>query len=118
MGRYRRRMFDNYQEEGNSPDELYNLAYKRVKRIKGFYIHALIYLLVNASGIFVRTNGELFLNPRNFWSWETWDTTIFWGIGLVAHGMSVFGRDLFFGSDWEQKKIQEFMDKDKTNKWE
>ncbi|MDG2433986.1 2TM domain-containing protein [Flavobacterium sp.] len=117
MGRYRRRMFDNYQEEVNSPDELYNLAYKRVKRIKGFYVHALVYVLVNAFLIFSNfdrnTNGIEVLTR-----WETWSTALFWGIGLVAHGMSVFGRDLFFGSDWEQKKIQEFMDKDKTNKWE
>jgi hypothetical protein len=36
----------------------------------------------------------------------------------VAHGMSVFGRDLFFGADWEERKIKEFMDKDKNQKWE
>jgi hypothetical protein len=39
MGRYRRRMFEN-QEEGNSVDELYNLAYKRVKGSKG--VHSLV----------------------------------------------------------------------------
>ena len=117
MGRYRRRMFDNYQEEGNSPDELYNLAYKRVKRIKGFYIHALVYVLVNAFIIFSNfdrsTNGTEILMK-----WETWSTALFWGIGLVAHGFSVFGRDLLFGSDWEEKKIQELMKKGQGEKWE
>lgn len=111
-------MNGNRQEFGNSTDAQYDMAYKRVKRIKGFYIHALIYVLVNASGVFVRTNGELFNNPSDFFSWETWDTTIFWGMGLIAHGFSVFGRNIFFGSDWEENKIQEFMNKDKTEKWE
>jgi hypothetical protein len=45
MGRYRRRMFENYQEEANSSDELYNLAYKRVKD-QGFYVHSLVFVLV------------------------------------------------------------------------
>jgi hypothetical protein len=35
MGRYRRRMFENYQEEGNSADELYN-NYKSELKDQGF----------------------------------------------------------------------------------
>jgi hypothetical protein len=31
-----RRSLKSYQEFDNVPDEQYNLAYKRVKRIKGF----------------------------------------------------------------------------------
>ena len=42
-----RRMFDEYQSENYNPDDRYNLAYKRVKKIKGFYVHALVYVLVN-----------------------------------------------------------------------
>jgi hypothetical protein len=117
MGRYRRRMFENYQEEGNSADELYNLAYKRVKRIKGFYVHSLVFVLVNAFIIFSNFDKSNSITTT-FLRWETWSTALFWGFGLAAHGLSVFGRDLFFGSDWEQKKIQEFMDKDKGHKWE
>lgn len=117
MGRFRRRMFDNYETEGNASDERYNLAYKRVKRIKGFYIHALVYVLVNTF-ILISISKDSADGTIVFAKWETWSTALFWGIGLVAHGMSVFGRDLFFGSDWEEKKIQEFMDKDKGDKWE
>jgi len=57
-------------------------------------------------------------NDSFFWSWQTFSTALFWGIGLVAHGLSVFGKNLFFSSNWEEKKIQEFMDKDKSQKWE
>jgi hypothetical protein len=117
MGRYRRRMFENYQEEGNNPDELYNLAYKRVKRIKGFYVHSLVFVLVNAFIIYSNFDRSS-IGTAIFLKWETWSTALFWGIGLAAHGLSVFGRDLFFGSGWEEKKIQEFMKKDKSEKWE
>jgi len=117
MRRYRRRMFENYQEEANSPDELYNLAYKRVKRIKGFYVHSLVFVLVNAFIIFSNFNSND-NSAEIFMKWETWSTALFWGIGLAAHGLSVFGRDLFFGTDWEEKKIQEFMKKDQSEKWE
>jgi hypothetical protein len=46
------------------------------------------------------------------------NTALFWGIGLAAHGLSVFGNTIFFGQNWEEKKIQELMDKDKSEKWE
>ncbi len=117
MRRYRKQLFDNFQDENFNPDTRYELAYKRVKRIKGFYIHALVYVLVNAFTIISAFNrsekGDEF-----FSSWQTFSTAFFWGIGLLAHGLSVFGRDLFFGADWEEKKIKEFMDQDKNQKWE
>ncbi|PZX94840.1 hypothetical protein DOS84_04605 [Flavobacterium aquariorum] len=117
MGRYRKRLLENFQDENFNPDTRYELAYKRVKRIKGFYIHLLIYVLVNAF-IIVSSFNRSVLGTEVFFRWETFSTALFWGIGLVAHGMSVFGRDLFFGADWEERKIKEFMDKDKSQKWE
>ncbi|NGY38344.1 2TM domain-containing protein [Flavobacterium sp. XN-5] len=117
MGRFRKRMDGSYQPEDNSSDERYNLAYKRVKRIKGFYIHALVYVLVNTFILLSISNSSR-VGDAVFWEWQTWNTVFFWGIGLVAHGLSVFGKNIFFGTNWEQKKIQEFMDKDKENKWE
>jgi hypothetical protein len=116
MGRYSRNRFEEYQE-ANTPDESYNMAYKRVKRIKGFYVHALVYVLVNAFIIVLDFNRNL-LNQESFWDWGTFSTALFWGIALLAHGMSVFGRDIFFGKSWEKNKIKKLMEKDKTEKWE
>lgn len=112
-----RRMFDEYQPENYNPDERYNLAYKRVKRIKGFYVHALVYVLVNVFIIASSYNKSSF-DTVVFFRWETFSTALFWGIGLLAHGLSVFGRNIFFGQNWEERKIQEFMEKDKSEKWE
>ncbi|MFV5691857.1 2TM domain-containing protein [Flavobacterium sp. LT1R49] len=117
MGRFRRSMLNDYNADTYNSDERYNLAYKRVKRIKGFYVHLLVYIGVNTFIIIGNSNESI---PSNhlFWSWETFSTALFWGIGLTAHGLSVFGRNLFFGPNWEEKKIKELMEKDKSEKWE
>jgi len=112
-----RRMFDEYQSGNFNPDDRYELAFKRVKRIKGFYIHALVYVLVNAF-IIISSFNRSEIGTEVFFKWGTYSTAFFWGIGLLAHGLSVFGRDLFFGDDWEERKIKEFMEKDKNEKWE
>lgn len=116
MGRYRKQRLERFQAEGFNPDERYELAYKRVKRIKGFYIHALVYVLVNA--FILISSFNKWEGDTVFWQWETLNTALFWGIGLAAHGLSVFGNAIFFGQNWEEKKIQELMDKDKSEKWE
>ncbi|MFV5685591.1 2TM domain-containing protein [Flavobacterium sp. GB2R13] len=117
MGRFRDRRLNDYNTETYNPDERYNLAYKRVKRIKGFYIHLLVYIGVNAF-LIIGSNNESISSNHLFWSWETFSTALFWGIGLTAHGLSVFGRNIFFGVNWEEKKIHELMEKEKSEKWE
>jgi hypothetical protein len=90
-------------------DERYFAAQKRVKSIKGFYIHFTVYVFVN-----IVLSIQIYLNTQNdFWRWESFATALFWGIGILAHGTSVFGSNLLFGKNWEERKIKEFMEKDK-----
>lgn len=117
MGRYRDRRLNDYNTETYNLDERYNLAYKRVKRIKGFYVHLIVYLIVNTFIIISSSNRSL-IGDEMFWRWETFSTALFWGIGLIAHGLSVFGRNIFFGQNWEEKKIQELMEKEKREQWD
>jgi 2TM domain len=112
-----KRRIDVYQPENLNPDERYNLAYKRVKRIKGFYVHALVYVLVNLF-IILSSYNKISFDSADFFRWETFSTAFLWGIGLTAHGLSVFGRNIFFGQNWEEKKIKELMEKEKSEKWE
>lgn len=118
MASDKKRNYKSYQSEDGIPDLGYDLAFKRVKRIKGFYIHAFVYVLVNAFILIAIYKDSVDGSTIVFAKWETWSTALFWGIGLVAHGLSVFGRNIFFGANWEEKKIREFMDKDKNTKWE
>ena len=80
-------------------------ARKHVKRIKGFYTHALVFVLVNVFIIFsnVIADGKGFNDTYNYY------TAFFWRFGLLAHGLSVFGGELFLGRNWEERKIQEIL---------
>lgn len=85
----------------------YERAAKRMKDIKGFYVHAIVYVLVNVFLLILN------LKSSDDADFGMFATPLFWGIGLAAHGLSVFGRNLIFGKKWEERKIQELMEKDK-----
>jgi len=98
----------------NTQDEIkYQEALKRVKKIKGFYTHAIVYIFVNIMIVFLNVKnldpGETYFQFKNFM------TAFFWGIGLVAHGLSVFVPNWIMGQNWEERKIKEFMEKEKNN---
>ena len=97
-------------------DEIkYQEALKRVKKVKGFYTHLIVFIVVNFMIIIVNSR-ELDTNESIF-QFQVFSTFFFWGIGLVAHGMSVFLPSIVLGKDWEERKIKELMDKEKTNQW-
>ena len=108
----------NYKSEfeGFQPEDKYADAQRKVKRLKGFYTHLMIYILVNIFIFFLNRNN---LSPgESYFKMENFFTAFFWGIGLLVHGLSVFGGNIFFEKNWEDKKIKEFMDKEKSEKWE
>lgn len=89
-------------------EERYKRAKETVDARRGFFTHLLIYVLVNA-GLFLMnllTTGE----ARTWWFY--WPL-IGWGIGVAAHGFSVFGFFGLFGRGWEEREIKRLMDKDR-----
>lgn len=95
--------------------ERYQIAAKRVKQIKGFYTHALIFTFVNL--VFVYINIQNLEEGESYFQWHNFITFSFWGVGLLAHAASVFLPNLIFGKNWESKKIKELMDKENSS-WE
>lgn len=89
---------------------------QNVKRIRGFYSHALVYVVVNAMILII--NAQSLDSGETFFHWRNFSTLLFWGIGLLAHGLSVFMPYIVLGRNWEEKKIKELMDKDKNSRWE
>ncbi|WP_299665643.1 2TM domain-containing protein [uncultured Polaribacter sp.] len=89
---------------------------KKVKAIKGFYVHLVVYILVNIfiSGIIIfgltRDGDSSFSEAlSNFGVYSTW---FFWGIGMFFHWLGVFGFKSIIGSKWEERKIQQLLDKE------
>lgn len=101
-------------EKNIQENERYFLAQKRVKSIRGFYIHLFFYVVVNSIIIV-----QIYLRSESgFLRWHNFSMLLFWGIGLLAHAIRVFGSNLIFGKEWEKRKIQELMEKEKKQKWE
>jgi hypothetical protein len=91
-------------------DERYEKAKKRVEEIKGFYTHAIVYVVIN-TGLFLL---NLLTSPGAWWFY--WPL-LGWGIGLFFHGMGVFVFNRFPGRQWEERKIKEEMERmDKEDK--
>jgi hypothetical protein len=84
--------------------ESYDRARRRVGQLRGFYIHATVYVLVNALLITIN------LATSRDQIWFYWPL-LGWGIGLAAHGFSVFGLGGFLGADWEERKIKQIVEK-------
>jgi len=80
---------------------------RRVRALKGFYIHLLAYSLVNGyliiSGLF-----EQPVDLSGLW------VASGWGIGIAAHAFSVFGTP--FLSRWEERKTEELLDRERKKK--
>lgn len=100
-------------------EQRYIKAKKRVDNIKGFYIHLLVYVLVNifVSSIIIfgltrdeeLSLGEAITHPGVFMTW------LGWGIGIFFHWLGVFGFPSVVSKKWEERKIKELMDQDLDN---
>ena len=99
--------------ESKNQQELYLKAKYRVERIKGFYVHVAVYLVINIAIIFglMRFWGLNNWSPQ-FWSLERFSTAIIWGIGVVIHAGIVFKAPKFFGYEWEKRKLEKFMNEE------
>lgn len=88
--------------------ERYERARARVQAVKGFYIHATVFVLVNL-GLFLIN----WLTGGGPW-WFYWPL-MGWGIGLLAHAVGVFGFGSRgpWGKEWEERKTRQIMDEER-----
>ena len=87
-------------------------AKKNVEKMKKFYAHLTMYIMVNTFLIVL----NLMTDARFMWSLIV---VLSWGIGLVADWMKTYNYHFFLGKDWEDRKIREYMDQQnkRTNNW-
>ncbi|NKI32731.1 2TM domain-containing protein [Croceivirga thetidis] len=85
-------------------------ARKRVDELKGFYIHLMVYIAVNA---FILIN--IAIQSNNFWEWGHFFTLIFWGIGLGIHAAITFRFNPLFNKNWEERQIKKYMERDRED---
>ncbi|NND51660.1 MAG: 2TM domain-containing protein [Flavobacteriaceae bacterium] len=104
---------DHTDPDSFAREEAYLRAKKKLDKLVGFYWHLAVYVIINIFLIILI--GVNLDRGDQFWSFGTFATALFWGIGLAFHFLSVFGPGFIFGKNWEDRKIKEYMDKDRTD---
>lgn len=94
----------------NNEKNAYLKAQKKMEDIKGFYGNLGSYVVV-ITGLAIL---NLTTYPK-YW-WFLWPAAG-WGVGVAIHGMAVYSFVPFLGKDWEEKKIREIIEKEKSKKW-
>lgn len=94
-------MKDTFNEQ-----EAYVRARKKVKEIRGFYYNLMCYCVVISGLIII----NLVNTPDHLWFFYP---ALGWGTGLLFHGMGAFGVTSVLGSDWEERKMREYMQKER-----
>ncbi|MAN58389.1 MAG: histidine kinase [Flavobacteriaceae bacterium] len=87
----------------NQPQERLERAKQYVEKIKGFYTHLFIYLLIVPLLIWLNVTSN-----TNF-PWALFPV-LGWGLGILGHASEVGAVNFFFGKEWEARKIKEYMD--------
>jgi hypothetical protein len=92
--------------DDRSEDRAYERAHKRVEDLRGFYVHLVVYAVINL-GLFVINRVT---SPQTHWF--IWPL-LGWGIAVVLHAVSL----LIEGPAtrrWEERKTRELMEKERS----
>jgi hypothetical protein len=104
--------------ESNIKESTYKQAEKRVKRIRNFYNHLQIFVIIMAA-ILLFSNAiigffENYIDNGNTLEWvkvNIWINALFWFIGVAIHGLFVFKDKVNLIDKWEKNKVAEFMNR-------
>ncbi|WP_271766072.1 2TM domain-containing protein [Aquimarina algiphila] len=99
----------------NKEQNAYKKAKKRLDEERGFYMHVIIYVVMNiAITIF-----QYALDGNKDWLiWVITLRPLLWGTGLLCHGLWTFRRNIkwfkntIYSKQWEERKIMEIMKDD------
>lgn len=83
-------------------DEL--IALRQIRKMRGFYIHLMQYLIVIP--VLIAVNAYTYSDSE--YPWAIWPA-FGWGIGLLFHGLKVFNKIPFLGADWERQQVEKLL---------
>lgn len=94
--------------EAADADQAYRRARRRVRMLRGWYVHALVYACV-IGGLWAlyALSGQ----PSRF-AWPL-APTLGWGLGLAIHGLAVWLGTSSRGRQWEARKIEAYMNEER-----
>lgn len=90
--------------EAAGVDAAYRQARRRVRMLRGWYIHALVYgCVIGGLWAIYAFSGQ---GARSDWPLPA---TLGWGLGLAIHALLVWLGTSARGRQWESRKIEEYM---------
>lgn len=89
--------------------EKYHRAKTRVGELKAFYNHLVIYSIIN-----ILLVGVNYYNNGLSFPWFLFPL-LGWGIGIASHAITTFSINPFTGKNWEERKIQEILEKEQSS---
>jgi transcriptional regulator with XRE-family HTH domain len=75
------------------------LALAHVRKLKGFYIHLMTYVII------IPFLAVVNVMTSHHYLWFLWAASG-WGIGLLAHGIRVFDKLPFLNGEWERRQVE------------
>jgi hypothetical protein len=94
-------------QEASNEDHTLQRAKKRVEDIKGFYVHAGVYLIVNSVLFAI----NMIATPGSLWFY--WPL-LGWGIGVAIHAFALVTEGRLLGPEWEQRKVNQILERERT----
>lgn len=83
----------------------YANAQNRVRQERKFYIHLVVFVIVN----FISNYSDF--HQKENWTVENKWGLLLWAFALLNHGLSVFLPNFIFSKNWEERKMQEILRK-------
>lgn len=78
------------------------IAFKKAQRLRGYYLHLLMYLVINVGCIAI----NLLTSPDKLWFFGA---LLFWGLGLIVHTLTIFVLDKYFTGEWELAQVEKLL---------
>lgn len=97
--------------------ELLELARKKVKKRRDFYIHSCIYAIGIAFWLLKKYAGL----PLDFFTLKyiNWFVMAIWSVAYVLQAVELLVSEVIFGKKWEARQLKEMMgQKTEKQKWE
>lgn len=97
-------MSDEVEPKPEERDRAYKAAEERAEMLQGYYIHLLVYVVVNA-GLFLI---NLLTKGSDGGWWFYWPLAG-WGIGVMVHTLVTFSG--VFSEGWKERKAAEIYER-------
>ncbi len=91
----------------STESEAHRRARHRVAHLRGFYSNLFTYIVINAFLAVL----NLLTDPSYLWFlWVAGG----WGLAIALHAYNTFAHRAIFGAGWEERKIREFMERERS----